>query len=322
MKDKSGLSNCISALNNSKAPLVLSHYNPDGDALGSSLALYLGLKSLGKSVRIINESTIPERYLFMPFVNEIANSPEGIDYDLVAACDCGDRKRLGDILGPKLSPAIPLLNIDHHASNTKFGSMNWVEAEASSTSEMIYEILVGLGVKLTKDIALNLLTGLVTDTGSFRYSCTTSRTLEVAAKLIEAGASPDTVAKNVFENRKRTAVQLCATAVSNVEFAAGGKVSILTITQEMLHKYAATLDDTEGLVEEGRAIQGVVASVLLKQDVGIWHVSLRSSSPSVDVSSVATKFGGGGHKAAAGFRWRKEGDELKKSLIEELEKIV
>lgn len=322
MKDKAGLNTCVASLQSANAPLVLSHYNPDGDALGSSLALYLGLKSLGKSAKIINESSVPERYLFMPSVKDITNTPEGINYDIVAACDCGDRKRLGDVLGPKLSSSVPLLNIDHHASNTKFGSINWVEAEASSTSEMIYEVLVALGVKLNQEIALNLLTGLVTDTGSFRYSCTTPRTLEVAAKLIEAGASPDQVAKNVFENRKRSAVQLCSTAVSNIEFVANGKVSILTITQEMLRKYDATLDDTEGLVEEGRAIQGVVASVLLKQDVGIWHVSLRSSTAKVDVSSVATKFGGGGHKAAAGFRWRKDGEELRRALIEELEKIV
>jgi phosphoesterase RecJ-like protein len=322
MKDRARFEECLVALERSKAPLVLSHYNPDGDALGSSLALYLGLKSLGKAASIINESIIPDRYGFMPSVSEIRNSPVGMEYDLVVACDCGDRKRLGDKLGPMLSPEIPLLNIDHHASNSLFGSLNWVEGEASSTSEMIYEVVSALKVNITQPIAQNLMTGLVTDTGSFRYSATKPRTLEIAARLVELGASPDLISKNVFESRKKSAVQLSATTVSQVEFLFEDKVSVLTVTQDMLKKFDATLDDTEGLVEEGRSIKGVVVSVLLKQDVDMWHISLRSSSSAVDVSKVAATFGGGGHKAAAGFRWRKDGAELKKALFEELRKVV
>ncbi len=322
MKDRANFEECLSALRRSVAPLVLSHYNPDGDALGSSLALYLGLNGLGKKASIINESVIPDRYHFMPSSSEIKDSVAGIEYDLVVACDCGDRKRLGDKLGPTLASDVPLINIDHHASNTLFGTKNWVEGEASSTSEMIYEVLTGLGVAMSHPIAMNLLTGLVTDTGSFRYSATSPRTLEIASKLVGAGASPDLIAKNVFESRKKSAVQLAATTVSNVEFLLNDKVSILTVTQEMLKKFDATLDDTEGLVEEGRAIKGVLVSVLLKQDVDMWHISLRSSSPAVDVSKVAATFGGGGHKAAAGFRWRKEGSLLKSALVEELSKII
>jgi len=322
MKDRARFEECIGAIKSAKSPLILSHYNPDGDALGSSLALYHGLKSLGKAAAIINESVVPDRYHFMPGIPEIKNSPTGLVYDLVVACDCGDRKRLGDKLGPQLNSEAPLINVDHHASNTLFGTTNWVEGEASSTSEMIYEIVTALGVKITPIIAQNLLTGLVTDTGSFRYASTKPRTLEIAAKLVEAGASTDTIAKNVFESRKKSAVQLSATTVSNVEFILNDKVSILTVTQDMLKKFDATLDDTEGLVEEGRSIKGVVVSVLLKQDVDMWHISLRSSRPEVDVSKVAAGFGGGGHKAAAGFRWKKDGAELKKALFEELAKII
>jgi phosphoesterase RecJ-like protein len=322
MKDRANFEECVSVLKRSVAPLVLSHYNPDGDALGSSLALYLGLKGLGKKASIINESVIPDRYHFMPSSSEIKNSVVGLEYDLVVACDCGDRKRLGDKLGPTLSSDVPLVNIDHHASNTLFGAKNWVEGEASSTSEMIFEVLTALGAEFSHPIAMNLLTGLVTDTGSFRYSSTSPRTLEIASKLVGIGASPDLIAKNVFESRKRSAVQLAATTVSNIEFILNDKVSILTVTQDMLKKFDATLDDTEGLVEEGRAIKGVLVSVLLKQDVDMWHISLRSSSPAVDVSKVAATFGGGGHKAAAGFRWRKEGSLLKSALFEELSKII
>lgn len=322
MKDRAKFEACVSALKSSSAPLVLSHYNPDGDALGSSLALYLGLKSLGKKASIINESIIPDRYHFMPSSTEIKSSVVGLEYDLVVACDCGDRKRLGDKLGPTLASGVTLVNIDHHASNTLFGGVNWVEGEASSTSEMIFEVLSALNVEFSHPIALNLLTGLVTDTGSFRYSCTSPRTLEIASKLVQAGASPDVIAKNVFESRKKSAVQLSATTVSNVEFILNDKVSILTVTQEMLKRFDATLDDTEGLVEEGRSIKGVLVSVLLKQDVDMWHISLRSSSPAIDVSKVASTFGGGGHKAAAGFRWKKEGSLLKSALFEELSKII
>lgn len=322
MKDRARFEECVAAIKGAKSPLVLSHYNPDGDALGSSLALYMSLKSLGKAASIINESIVPDRYHFMPGIPEIKSSPVGLEYDLVVACDCGDRKRLGDKLGPQLNPNVPLINVDHHASNTLFGTKNWVEGEASSTSEMIYEIVTSLGVKITPLIAQNILTGLVTDTGSFRYSSTKPRTLEIAARMVEAGASTDTIAKNVFESRKKSAVQLSATTVSNVEFILNDKVSILTVTQDMLKKFDATLDDTEGLVEEGRSIKGVIVSVLLKQDVDMWHISLRSSRPEVDVSKVAAGFGGGGHKAAAGFRWRKDGAELKKALFEELAKII
>ena len=318
MKDLNGFNKCVESLASAQEVLVLSHYNPDGDALGSSLALYLGLKSLSKNVTIVNESVIPDRYNFMPSTNEIKSSPAGIEYELIVACDCGDRKRLGDKLGPELSKSAKLLNIDHHASNTCFGDLNWVEAQASSTSEMIFEVLTALKVKMNTDIATNLLTGIMTDTGSFRYSCTTPRTHEIAAKLLSLGASSDKVAKNVFESKKSSAVQLCATAISAVELINSGKISIITVTQEMLKKFGATLDDTEGLVEEGRSISGVIVSVLLKQDADMWHVSLRSSEPTVDVSAVAAHFGGGGHKAAAGFRWKKEGAELKKALLEQL----
>ena len=305
----------------SKRVLVLSHYNPDGDALGSSLALYLGLKSLGKSVKIINETTISDRYLFLPSIGDISTTPSDFEFDLIAACDCGDRKRIGDTLGQILPKESKILNIDHHSSNTLFGFLNWVEGEASSTAEMIYNLLVDLKVTLTKEIATNLLTGIMTDTGSFRYASTTSETLRVAAKLLESGARVNEISQNVFEARSRESVLLGAKAVSGIKFLADGKIALMMVTQDMLKETGASLDDTEGLVEEGRSIKGVIVSALMKENIDQWQVSLRSSSPEIDVSKIATLFGGGGHKAAAAMRWKKSAGDHRERLVAELTKI-
>ncbi|MDZ4784673.1 MAG: bifunctional oligoribonuclease/PAP phosphatase NrnA [bacterium] len=322
MKHKDNLDKVVEKINQAKSILVLAHYNPDGDAFGSSLGLYLALKSLGKKVAIVNETAVIDKFQFMPSIKDIKTSAKDVDYEILISCDCGDRKRFGDKLGSEFSESTQIINIDHHASNTNFGILNWIEGEASSTSEMIYVLLEKLQVKFTKEIAVNLLTGIITDTGSFRYSSTSPDTLRAAARLLETGADLSLISRAMFETRSRESVLLFAKTISNIEFFSEGKISLLTVTQDSLKQSASSLDDTEGLVEEGRSIKGVVVSVLLKEDLDQWQVSMRSSSSNSDVSLLASKFGGGGHKAAAGFRWKKVRGDLREKLMPELLKIV
>lgn len=309
-------------LSAAKSALVISHYNPDADAYGSSCALALGLKALGKSVVCLNESPLAERYHFIPSTKEVVQQVPSGEFDVLAACDCGDIKRFGDSLRPVLEKHACILNIDHHASNTLFGRYNYVIGTASSTSEMVFRILEQLKVKLTKEIAVALFAGIASDTGNFRYSSTTADTLRIAATLVEAGAEPSRIGQELYESNTASAIMLRAEVLSSLKLHAGGKVAEIFATAALKAKFNAGADDTEGFVEDARAIRGVIVAVFMHEDAGFWRVSMRSKSAHADVSQVAGLFGGGGHKAAAGFRWRKGIDELRPKLLAELERVV
>jgi phosphoesterase RecJ-like protein len=312
----------LDVLQAAKRAVIVSHVSPDADAYGSSCGLAQGLAAFGLSVRVFNESGFVPRYSIIPGASLVSKElPLTFGEDeVVIVCDCGAAERVGDAYLPIIKSAQKLINIDHHTGNSLFGHANYVVDGASSTSELIFNILNGLehrsGRKdiITSDAAKCLLAGIIGDTGSFRYPSTTATTFRVAGELVDRGARPDILTQELFANHSLAAVRLQSEAMSGVSLHEGGKFAEVTVTQEMLKRLGADLLDADSLAERARDIEGVRVSALFKQDVDMWRVSLRSRQGAVDVAWVAQQFGGGGHKPAAAFRWRKDLETLQREL--------
>jgi len=301
---------------------VVSHYNPDVDAYGSSLGLIHALKSWDKKVVCMNETGIVGRYDFLPGLSEVKSTLSDEPWDALVVCDCGAWKRVGDKLGPSIKRPQFVLNIDHHTSNEQFGTHNLINESACSTSEIIYEIIKSSGKAFPRESAICLLAGMYGDTGSFRYSSTTAKTFEIAATLVSLGAEPHSIATALYGRTSLGAVRLEAAAMNGLKTHFNGQVVEIFVNQEMLDRSGAILEDADGLVEKGRDIDGVKISVCIREDADILRISLRSIGPEFNVSEIAQSFGGGGHKVAAAFRWRKSLDELRTELLTSLEKLV
>lgn len=312
----------LDLLQSTKRVSIIAHVNPDADAYGSSCGLAEGLKAYGVSVKVYNESGYVPRYAVIPGASAVSRDlPQQLHAeDLVVVCDCGAIERVGDTFLPIIRGAARVVNIDHHTANSLFGHANYVVDGASSTSELIFNLLhrlesrTGRSDIITQECAKCLLAGIIGDTGSFRYPSTTSTTFRVAGELVDRGARPDILTQELFANHSLAAVRLQAEAMSGVALHEGGRFAEVVVTQEMLKRLGADLLDADSLAERARDIDGVRVSALYKQDVDMWRVSLRSRQGAVDVSSVAQHFGGGGHKPAAAFRWRRDLETLQREL--------
>jgi phosphoesterase RecJ-like protein len=299
---------------------VLSHVNPDPDAFGSSGGLALALRKLGKKVVLVNETGPLDGLAWIPLVREVRTDFVPGDYDLLMCCDCGDAKRVGDSLLEKVRSHPNVINLDHHASNDFFGTYNIVEPRASSAAEVVLKVIEALRVPLDSEISTALYAGLSADTGSFRYSSTETSSFAMAQKLVSAGANPFAIAQELYARVSLAALKLQSEALGALKIVADGRISLVAVTFKMLKSSGANKQDADSLVDIVRDIDGVAVAVLLKEDAGFWRVSMRSRVPQVDVAEVAGIFGGGGHKAAAGFRWKKERAELESLLLAELER--
>ena len=316
-----GLSEVVAAIEASQRIVVVSHTNPDADAYGSSCGLAWGLRALGKAVAVHNDHGFIGRYKIIPGAESVMQGPwEPLsEQDLLMVVDCGGADRVGDALLPHLQSTKRVVNIDHHASNTMFGAVNFVVEGASSTSELIFELLrtleerTGRESLVTTEAAACLLSGIIGDTGSFRYPSTTARTFRVAAELVERGAKPDILTQELFATQSLVALKLQSDALGAVTMHNNGFAEVV-VTQEMLKRHGADILDADSLAERARDIEGVKVSALYKQDVDLWRISLRSRRGVVDVSLIAQSFGGGGHKAAAAFRWRHDLSTLQHKL--------
>ncbi len=307
--------------------LIASHYHPDADALGSSCGLALALRQLGKQVLCVNESKVPERYLEIPGARDVSNNLPAADspeqaYQALVVCDAGDLKRVGDSF-VEIARKYPLIiNIDHHISNDYFGKLNLVHVNASSTAEVVFDLLACLKFKLTPQVATCLYAGVAGDTGCFKYQSTSARVFEIAKELVLAGAKPTPIADMLFGRKPERQIRLEALALSQIKMHAAGKIAEVIVTPEMYEQAAASSEDTEHLVEFVREIQGVRVALLIRRDDDLWKVSLRLNGAEPDLSAIAATFGGGGHKQAAAFRWRRELEELRSKLISALEKAL
>lgn len=305
-----------------KRIVLVSHYNPDADAYGSMCGLGLALKKSGREVFFVNESGRLPHFAFIPGVEAVENKFPDAQYDGVIVCDCGEVSRIGETLIPAVKAAKTVVNIDHHSSNDGFGTVNLVDCEASSTAELVHGVLKEMGIEIDAAVAKCLFAGLSADTGSFQFSCTTAGTFAVAEELIRCGASAPEIARELYSTVSLSALRIHAQALLNVELWCGGKAALVLVTDEMYRACGANSTDAEGLAEKARNIQGVLVAVSVRRDSDIWRVSMRSLDSSYDVSSVAEKFGGGGHKPAAAFRWRKALDELLAKLKEEVTQLI
>ena len=279
-----------------------THVNPDGDALGSELALYSFLKDLGKQVKIYNTDAAPKNYRFLPFYDAILSAKALRDDlpEVLVVLDAGVLKRIGDYLSRTLVPTQALVNIDHHTAAECFGDYNLVETDASSTSEIIYRLIRHHGTPIGKARALCLYTGIMFDTGCFRYSNSTPMAHQVAAQLIQEGIAVDEVYRAVYETLPIGTLLLLGEVFQTLGTTPDGKIGWLYATQEMFHKTGTTRDDVDGFINHIRSIDTVEVAILVSEyENGISKASLRSKS-SVDVGEIASVFGGGGHQRAAG----------------------
>ncbi len=301
----------------SKTFLVTAHVRLDGDALGSALALYHILRAMGKEVVVYNQDETPDVYTFLPGTQEIVHTLEpGRRFDAAFILDCSDLGRAGDQALTIGSMTEKIVNIDHHLSNTYFTEYSLVDQGASSTGEIISRLLAPLGVGLNKDIATNLYTAIMTDTGSFRYSNTGSNTLKLAARLVEGGADSRLIAELVYETRPLPQIRLMGMALDTLEFYENGTIGSVCVTQKMLQNAGALNEHTEGIVDMVRSVKGTdVALFYFEMAENDFKVSLRSKR-AVNVARIAKEFGGGGHANAAACRIRGDIETIKKRLVD------
>jgi bifunctional oligoribonuclease and PAP phosphatase NrnA len=277
--------------------LITSHAKPDGDSIGSQMALALALRALGKEVRVVDCDPPQPSLLPFPGVSgiEIASRADGA-YDAVVVLECADLARTG-VAG--LEPHF-IINIDHHPGNALYGAVNWFDARAAACGEMVFDVIASLGVRLTPEIATHLYVAILTDTGSFHYSSISPRTFDICRQLLEAGADPVAIARAVFDDNSVGRIRLSSAVLGSMELDASGRLATMLMTREMERQTGGRYDDTEGLINEPLTVKAIQAVVMFKEaEPNVYRVSLRSKG-AVDVGEVAKRFGGGGHKNAAG----------------------
>lgn len=301
--------------------IIFSHINPDGDTISSVLALSLAIKSkYNKEAVPVYMSKYPEIYSFLPKCKLFKNINE-IDktkvYDLAIAVDIASKDRLMDASDIYFK-AKHTINIDHHKTNNGYGEFNYIDPDACSAGQVLFDIFYKLNIEINKDIAKCLYVSIMTDTGGFKYENTDARTLYTAAELVKKGANPCYIFRACYESKPQAMVQLQALAISKAVFLNNGKVAYVIITKDMMKQFNATDDYTDGIAEALRQIQTVEISIVLKEnDAGHTKVSMRSKE--TDLTKIAVNFGGGGHKFAAGCTIKKNPKVAINKLLECIE---
>jgi bifunctional oligoribonuclease and PAP phosphatase NrnA len=309
----------VDAIRAANTIVTACHVNPDGDALGSMLGLALGLAVMGKSLTILSADGVPDIYRFLPGVDAVRTSTNIPGFDLAIVLDSGDLSRVGATVVPAIRRARRLIDIDHHTTGA-FGDIQVLAATSASTAEIVYELLIALDLEITADIATCLFTGIITDTGSFRFHNVTPGTFRIAAHLIEDGAPPATISENVFDNRSLAATQILGAALSSLGHSADGRIVWATITNDDFVRFHATDEDTEGVVNFARYVRGAHVGVLFREmPDGSARISLRSRE-SVNVGVIAQEFGGGGHRMAAGCTMPAPLAEAQRKIIDAVER--
>ncbi len=298
----------VSAILEARSFLIVIHINPDGDALGSALALSRVLKNMGREVTLLNNDPIPQVYRFLPGWENFIRTPPQTTPDVLILLDCGEIERTGfENLPGKLK-----LVVDHHLTKQNFGDIRWGLSDASSTGEMVYNLIRVLGAPMDKDTALCIYTAIVTDTGGFRYASTSPSSFRAAAELLEAGVNPWHVTENVYESISSERMALMGKALSAMK--RNGEVAVISVTDSMYKETGTSAEDTENFANLARSIKGVEVAVFLRQiGSGSFKVSMRSKGR-VNVAAIAEAMGGGGHHNAAGGIMKGRFDEVEKRV--------
>ncbi|MBM64518.1 MAG: hypothetical protein CL484_16335 [Acidobacteria bacterium] len=291
--------------------LLTSHARPDGDSLGSQLALGRALSQLGKDVRIVNKDQIPELYHFLPGLETIEILPETDSLvDAVVVLECSSLSRT-EVSGLNSGT---IVNIDHHPGNTMYGTINWVDESACACTELVFELIEGLGAELTPDIATNLYVGTLTDTGSFRYSNITARTFEICRRLAETGIDLAAIAASIYTNGSIGRLRLTGRLLDRMKLEHNNQIAVLSVDSAMLQEIGCDWDDMEGIVNLPLAARNVRVSILVRETNAGLRVSLRSKT-GTNVRNAALAFGGGGHINAAGLTIENPGPKSLDTII-------
>lgn len=293
--------------------VVSSHEKPDGDAIGSGMALTLALRALGKDARMVMCEAPPAYLAPFPAVDGLWVAREVTErFDAAAIMECSDLSRTG-VAGLDRSP---VLNVDHHPGNTHYGAVNWIDESAAACGELVYALIRALDAPFTPDIATHVYLAILTDTGSFHFSHLSPRTFDIAARCVEAGADPEAIARTHYDSNRMARVRLFGSVLSGIAVDPSGRAAVLTITPEMAAAADGTYDDTEGLINFPLSVKQVQAVAFFKQDASPdrWRVSLRSKGP-VDIGAIAAARGGGGHRNAAACRLVGDGDALRADVL-------
>ncbi len=304
---------------------IISHYRPDGDAIGSTLALGCALRDMGKSVWMWNEDGVPSRYAFLEGASLISPVPEGIPEELeVLIClDTGEWKRIGDV-SCELFRGFPLIvNIDHHATNTHYGHLNIVEAGTAACGYVLFQLLTQAGVEMTPAIASALYVAISTDTGSFQYASTTPDVMRAAAELLADGVDVADVNRRLYQEIPLTTLQVNREVLNHMVVEEDGLIAHYSLPAGTRERMGISLEDTKDLVDIIRVIRGVRAAVIFEDmEDGRIRVSLRSKDSRLSVAEVASLFGGGGHAMAAGIRMRGRLEDCRSAVLDALRAAV
>jgi phosphoesterase RecJ-like protein len=322
------MNSIIQQFNNYNIILVASHAHPDGDAIGSLIAMGLSLEALNKKITLYCESPIPAVYRFLPAVHRVVNKIGNLNYDMAVILDCGDLSRVGEVASfVKQIPVV--VNIDHHITNTRFGHLQLIDTSACATAEIVYRLIKQMGLSFSKPIATSIYTGILADTGSFRFSNTNKEAFAICQEMVELGVDPYNIAQHVYGTYSLSRIKLLNLALDSIELSKNGKLSIMTLTQKMFDETHTQPEDVDGLINYAQRIEDVEVAALIQEHhngkensrtTNRFHVSLRSDG-TVDVAAIASLFGGGGHATAAGFSVESTLSTIKSRIFSIADKI-
>jgi phosphoesterase RecJ-like protein len=312
------------ALRHHQSFVLLSHVRPDGDAIGSQIALGYSLLAMGKSVRLINEDGLPENLAFMKGADRIETPPAApLDVEVAIALDTATKPRLGENALHAASNAKLWLNIDHHISNPKYGDLNLIDATSPATGEILYDLITALGMPMPEESRDAIYVAVSTDTGSFQYPSTTARTYEMAADLVRRGLDVGTINSLTYDENPYRRLELMRALLNTLERTPDGVVAHWELREKTRVDLALKPEDSEGLIDVIRAIRGVRLALFFEElPDGKVRVSMRSKDRALDVCTIATKFGGGGHALAAGIRMAGPLDDAKAKVLEAVRETV
>jgi phosphoesterase RecJ-like protein len=313
----------IKSIRNSGNILLASHANPDGDAIGSLVAMGLALDAIGKPNTLFNESKIPAVYRFLPSVGRVAwQLKKDEEFECAIILDCGNLRRIGQTAS--IVEQIPtIINVDHHLTNTSFGHLQMIDTSACSTAEIVYRIIKKLEIPITVEMATAIYTGILTDTGSFRFSNTNRAAFAICDELVDLGVDPCSIAQHVYGTYSMGRIKLLNLALDSIEMSPNGKLSMMTVTKDMLQNTNTHPEDVDGMINYAKRIKDVKVAALVQEKgngnhngsvANKLHISLRSDG-TVDVSMIASQYGGGGHSSAAGFNIETSISDIKSKLF-------
>ncbi|HZW36305.1 MAG TPA: bifunctional oligoribonuclease/PAP phosphatase NrnA [Candidatus Deferrimicrobiaceae bacterium] len=301
--------------------LIACHENPEGDAIGSELALALALRKMGKTATVLNADPVPGNLAFLPGAGSVVYNEDGSGYEVAVVVDCGSPERTGRVESELRKPPV-LVNIDHHQTNGGCGDYCLIDPEAAATGMLVYRVLSDMGVEIDYDVAVNIYVAVLTDTGSFHYTNSSPEAFHIAGEMIRRGIDPWAVAEQVYETQSLDRLRLLGRVLGSLETASGGRVAAITTMKKDLAEFSARKDFLEGFINYPRSVIGVeVAVAFREEEEGEIRVSFRSKGR-VDVSAVAQAFGGGGHRNAAGCTLRGTLPDVKRRIFGALEEVL